>query len=151
VTRYPSVTAGAAATLAVLTDGRAYVGIGPGDAAVYNIGHKPAKLFRLEEYIYAVRRLLEDREEVVPGIRCFRLGGHCPDQTVVTVETSTGEVVIASDAAIFYDSLEQGCPSAGYNLVEGFEALDWIKKRGGTVLPGHDWEALQRHPGGIVG
>ncbi len=62
VTRYPSVTAGAAATLAVLTGGRDYVGIGPGDAAVYNIGHKPAKLFRLEEYIYAVRRLLGDRE-----------------------------------------------------------------------------------------
>lgn len=96
-------------------------------------------------------RLVEDGEEIVPGIRCFRLGGHCPDQTVVTVETSLGEVILASDAAIFYDSLELGHPSSGYNLVEGYEALDWIKERGGIVIPGHDWKTLERYPGGVVG
>ncbi len=59
VTRHPSVTAGAAATLAELTGGRAYLGISTGDAAVYNIGRKPATLARLEAYIQTVRSLLE--------------------------------------------------------------------------------------------
>ncbi len=59
VTRHPSVTAGAAATLAELTYGRAYLGISTGDAAVYNIGRKPATLARLEAYLQTVRSLLE--------------------------------------------------------------------------------------------
>jgi 5,10-methylenetetrahydromethanopterin reductase len=59
VTRHPSVTAGAAATLAELTAGRAYLGIATGDAAVYNIGRKPATLASLEAYIRTVRALLE--------------------------------------------------------------------------------------------
>jgi glyoxylase-like metal-dependent hydrolase (beta-lactamase superfamily II) len=96
-------------------------------------------------------RLVGDGEEFVPGIRCYRLGGHSPDLTAVTVETSAGEVVIASDGAIFYDSLELGVPSAGYNFVESLNALEWIKQRGGIVLPGHDWKVLERHPDGVIG
>jgi 5,10-methylenetetrahydromethanopterin reductase len=60
VTRHPSVTAGAAASLAELTGGRAYLGISTGDAAVYNIGRKPATLARLEAYVRTVRALLEE-------------------------------------------------------------------------------------------
>lgn len=60
ITRHPSVTAGAAATLAELTGGRAYLGIATGDAAVYNIGRKPATLAYLEAYIRTVRALLEE-------------------------------------------------------------------------------------------
>lgn len=59
ITRHPSVTAGAAASLAELTGGRAYLGIATGDAAVYNIGRKPATLRQLEAYIKTVRDLLE--------------------------------------------------------------------------------------------
>ncbi|MEE8110483.1 MAG: N-acyl homoserine lactonase family protein [bacterium] len=96
-------------------------------------------------------RLVEDGEEVIPGVRCYRMGGHSPDVTVVTVDTSAGEVVIASDAAMFYDSLELNWPSNGYNQLEALQALDWIKDRGGIVLPGHDWEVLKRHPDGVIG
>jgi 5,10-methylenetetrahydromethanopterin reductase len=60
VTRHPSVTAGAAASLAELTHGRAYLGISTGDAAVYNIGRKPATLARLEAYIRTVKALLTE-------------------------------------------------------------------------------------------
>lgn len=96
-------------------------------------------------------RLVEDGEDVVPGIRCYRMGGHSPDQTVVTVDTSAGEVVIASDAAVFYDSLELGWPTASYNMAESLYALDWIRGREAIVLPGHDWEVMERHPGGVIG
>jgi glyoxylase-like metal-dependent hydrolase (beta-lactamase superfamily II) len=113
--------------------------------------YPPEILDLLRRELHKRFRLVEDGGEVVPGIRCFRLGGHSPDLTVVTVETSLGEVIIASDAAIFYDSLALSCPSAGYSLVESLQALDWIKRRGGIVLPGHDWKVLERHPGGVIG
>ena len=61
------MTAGAAATLAELTGGRAYLGIATGDAAVYNIGRKPATLARLETYIHTVRDLLENRAATWEG------------------------------------------------------------------------------------
>ena len=96
-------------------------------------------------------RAVEDGEEVVPGVRCYRLGGHSPDLTAVTVETAAGEVVIASDACLFYDSLELGIPSGGYHLVESLNALEWLKDRGGILLPGHDWKVMERHPDGVIG
>ncbi len=96
-------------------------------------------------------RLVEDGSEPFPGVRLFRMGGHSPDLTSVTVETGAGEVIIASDAAMFYDSLELGWPSNGYNQLEALQALDWIQEREGIVLPGHDWKVLERHPEGVVG
>ena len=59
VTRHPAVTASAIATIDELAGGRAFLGIAPGDSAVYNIGHRPARLATLEEYIKARRELLE--------------------------------------------------------------------------------------------
>ena len=44
VTRHPAVTASAIATIDELAGGRAFLGIAPGDSAVYNIGHRPASL-----------------------------------------------------------------------------------------------------------
>ncbi len=96
-------------------------------------------------------RLVEDGEEAFPGVRCYRMGGHSPDLTVVTVETAEGEVIIASDAAMFYDSLELNWPSNGYNQLEALRALDWINGRDAIVLPGHDWKVLERHPSGVIG
>lgn len=96
-------------------------------------------------------RLVDDGSEPFPGVRVFRMGGHSPDLTSITVETAAGEVIIASDAAMFYDSLELGWPSNGYNQLEALRALDWIQKRQGIVLPGHDWKVLDRHPSGVIG
>ncbi len=96
-------------------------------------------------------RLVEDGEEIVSGVRCYRLGGHSPDLTAVTVETSEGEVVLASDAAISYESLEKDWPTNNYDLVEALRAIQWVRQRGGIVLPGHDWEVFKRHPGGVIG
>ncbi|MFQ5911873.1 MAG: N-acyl homoserine lactonase family protein [Nitrospinota bacterium] len=124
----------------------------PAHPALISPGVFPTEVLNLlQRELHKRFRLVEDGEEVAPGIRCYRLGGHSPDLTAVTVETSAGEVIIASDGAMFYDSLEMGCPSAGYNLVESLQALDWIRQRDGIVLPGHDWKVLERHPGGVIG
>ena len=130
VTRHPSVTAGAAATLAELTNGRAYVGISTGDAAVYNIGRKPASLARLEAYIGTVRALLntgtaewEGRTAYldyahppVPiampasGPRALRLAGRMAD--MVWVCTGFQPEAIATARA----HLAQGAAEAGRRL-----------------------------------
>jgi glyoxylase-like metal-dependent hydrolase (beta-lactamase superfamily II) len=96
-------------------------------------------------------RLVEDGESIFPGIQCYRVGGHSPDLTVVTVETSEGEVIIASDAAIHYESLESNWPTASFNMADSLYALDFIKGRGGIILPGHDWDTLKRHPTQVIG
>ncbi len=57
VTRHLAVTAGAVATLDELSSGRAFLGIGPGDSAVYNAGAKPARMDDLESAIRAIRDL----------------------------------------------------------------------------------------------
>jgi 5,10-methylenetetrahydromethanopterin reductase len=54
-TRHPAVLAHSFATLDELSGGRAVLGIGIGDSAIYNIGQKPA---RLEEVIGVLRKLM---------------------------------------------------------------------------------------------
>jgi 5,10-methylenetetrahydromethanopterin reductase len=60
VTRHPAVTARALHSVDVLTQGRAFLGIGIGDSAVRNLGLKPASLDELERYVVAVRGLLRE-------------------------------------------------------------------------------------------
>ena len=62
VTRHPSVTAGAAATLDEVSGGRAFLGIGGGDSALYNIGLKGASVAQIEEYVATVRKLYQQHE-----------------------------------------------------------------------------------------
>jgi 5,10-methylenetetrahydromethanopterin reductase len=138
LTRHPTVTAGAAATLAELTAGRAYLGIATGDAAVYNIGQKPATLACLEAYIHTVRALLDTGVSTweghpvhldyahppVPiampasGPRALRLAGRLAD--MVWVCSGLQPEVIASAQA----HLAQGAAEAGRRL----EDLDiwWV-------------------------
>lgn len=132
VTRHPSVTAGAAATLAELTEGRAYLGIATGDAAVYNIGCKPATLARLEAYTRTVRALLtagiaeweghtvhlDYAHPPVPiampasGPQALRLAGRVAD--MVWVCTGLQPEVIA----VAREHLAQGAAEAGRRLEE---------------------------------
>lgn len=138
VTRHPSVTAGAAASLAELTGGRAYLGLASGDAAVYNIGRKPATLAQLEAYIQAVRALLQDgtaewegrpiyldyAHPPVPiampasGPRALRLAGRLAD--IVWVCTGLQPEAVAAAR----EHLAQGAAEAGRRL----EDLDiwWV-------------------------
>jgi 5,10-methylenetetrahydromethanopterin reductase len=54
------VTASAAASVDDLAPGRVYIGIGSGGTGVWHLGRRTASLALLEEYVLAVRRLLED-------------------------------------------------------------------------------------------
>jgi 5,10-methylenetetrahydromethanopterin reductase len=60
ITRHPAVAASAAATLEDLAPNRTLLGIGSGDSAAYNIGHRAASLAELADYALAIRSLLTE-------------------------------------------------------------------------------------------
>jgi 5,10-methylenetetrahydromethanopterin reductase len=72
LTRHPTVTAGAMAALAEVSGGRALLGLGAGDSAVYGVGWKPATVARVEEAIRFFRAVLSGGEGSWEG-RAYRL------------------------------------------------------------------------------
>ena len=71
LTRHPTVTAGAIASVNEVSGGRAFLGIGLGDSSVENIGKRAAPVAALEEHIAVVRGLLERGEAICRGKRVF--------------------------------------------------------------------------------
>ena len=88
--------------------------------------------------------LFQDSTTVAPGVEVIRVGGHTPGQSVVKVPTSTGVVLLASDAVHYDEELELDRPFAHLADVAGtYEALDQIRDWRATgavslVVSGHD-------------
>ncbi len=59
ITRHPAVLAGNIATLNELSGGRAILGVGRGESAVYNLGLKPATIRQWEDRALTIRALLQ--------------------------------------------------------------------------------------------
>jgi glyoxylase-like metal-dependent hydrolase (beta-lactamase superfamily II) len=92
-------------------------------------------------YLRTARRLtFEEEIEVAPGIHAIRVGGHTPGQSVVTVETSAGRVVLASDAVHYYEEYERAMPFTQVadliGMYAGFERVRAMPKS--HLVAGHD-------------
>jgi 5,10-methylenetetrahydromethanopterin reductase len=72
VTRHPTITANAIAALAEISHGRAFLGLGAGDSALYGVGMKPQKVAEVEEAIDFFRAVLGGEEGQLGG-RKYRL------------------------------------------------------------------------------
>jgi 5,10-methylenetetrahydromethanopterin reductase len=72
VTRHPTITANAVAALAEISHGRAVLGLGAGDSALYGLGMKPQKVAEVEEAIDFFRAVLSGEEGHLGG-RKYRL------------------------------------------------------------------------------
>ncbi len=72
VTRHPTITANAIAALAEVSHGRAFLGLGAGDSALYGVGMKPQKVAEVEEAIDFFRAVLGGEEGQLGG-RKYRL------------------------------------------------------------------------------
>jgi len=72
LTRHPAVAGSAIATVDEISGGRAFLGIGTGDSAVYNLGLRGARLDQMREYIVALRELFTKHEAQYQG-RTVRL------------------------------------------------------------------------------
>jgi 5,10-methylenetetrahydromethanopterin reductase len=69
VTRHPTVTANAIAAIAEISNGRALLGLGAGDSALYGVGLKPQKVDEVEEAISYFRAVLGGQEGQLSGQR----------------------------------------------------------------------------------
>lgn len=96
-------------------------------------------------------RLISEPTEVFPGITVYQVGGHCPGEVVALVQTESGPFILASDAAHFYEQIENEWPFFAFtNLDEMRSALTFIlklsKETGATIIPGHDGRTRQKFP-----
>jgi glyoxylase-like metal-dependent hydrolase (beta-lactamase superfamily II) len=96
--------------------------------------------------------LLDGARTIAPGIEVVPIGGHTPGQVVVLVATGGGgTAVLASDAAHYYEELEQDRPFAFVADLEAmYRGFDLLNEMGGApghvLVPGHDPEVMRRFP-----
>lgn len=105
-----------------------------------------------------VRLLYRDRlffndacSEVAPGIIARHVGGHSPGLQSVEVMTRRGKVIVASDAAHFYDNMLLGNPYPVITDVREYldglgELMRWAGGDAKRIIPGHDPAVLQHYP-----
>lgn len=98
LTRHPTVTADAVASVDEAADGRASLAIGAGDSAVYSIGRTPASVDELREAAVTVRRLL-DGETVDYGGVPFALGFEVGDVPVHVAAEGPRTLEMAGEVA----------------------------------------------------
>jgi glyoxylase-like metal-dependent hydrolase (beta-lactamase superfamily II) len=111
----------------------------------------PADLDRIAEADAAGRiERVRGSAVLAPGVSVHRVGGHTPGMQVVRVETALGAVVLASDAAHFYENLERDRPFAVLESVSGslaaFDEARRLAADPALVIPGHDPAVLERFP-----
>jgi glyoxylase-like metal-dependent hydrolase (beta-lactamase superfamily II) len=97
-------------------------------------------------------RVLTARESApLSGVVATCVGGHCPGQLVLTVNGTSGPVVLASDAAHYYEELERDRPFAILvdlvGMYEGYETVRALAAGyGAPIVPGHDPVVMERFP-----
>lgn len=95
-------------------------------------------------------RLLDDEDEVVPGLRTWWAGTHHRASLAVEIDSIAG-VVVASDAFFVYDNVEQGRPlGIGESLAEGVAAYARARRVADHLVPLYDPQVYERYPGGVV-
>lgn len=95
-------------------------------------------------------RLLEDEDEILPGIRTFFGGVHHRSSLCVRIETKKGPVIF-SDSFFKFRNVEENIP-VGYveNLEEAYTTYERVRREGKLLIPAFDPEIFERYPGGIV-
>ncbi|HEX4442091.1 MAG TPA: N-acyl homoserine lactonase family protein [Galbitalea sp.] len=95
-------------------------------------------------------RILDGDVELAPGIRAQLVGGHTPGEQTVTVETPSGLIVIAADALHFYEELDLHRPYAVSHappeMLAAYDTFDQLRRRGATIVAGHDPAMVRRFP-----
>ena len=83
-------------------------------------------------------RLLEDEEDVLPGIRAFWTGVHHRSSMAFVIESAKGKIVV-SDSFFTYKNIEQMIPlGIMESLDECMRAYGRIKKEADILLPLYD-------------
>lgn len=94
-------------------------------------------------------RLLDQEDEICPGIRASWVGTHHRSSMLYQVNTAKGIVGI-SDCAFKYGNLAGHPLGIGESLEEGHRAYSRIREEVQHFIPLYDPEVLTKYPGGIV-
>lgn len=105
----------------------------------YTAGHVCEAVQRL----YAGQVIFHDgAAEVAEGVTVHCIGGHSRGLQAVRVRTKAGWLVLASDAAHFYENFFQRKPFPivvdVQDMLEGFDTIQRLASAPGLVIPGHD-------------
>lgn len=83
-----------------------------------------------------------DAQEILPGIVCYTGGKHTYQSQFVTVNSSAGTIVLASDNMYLYENLEKHVPiAATLDAVSNLRAQDRMRELAASprlIIPGHD-------------
>ena len=95
-------------------------------------------------------RLLEDEDEILPGIRTFFGGVHHRSSMCVSIDTPKGKVLF-SDSFFKFRNVEENIP-VGYveNIEEAFLTYERARRESKLLIPAFDPEIFNRYPGGVV-
>jgi len=115
------------------------------------------KPFTAEHVCQMVRRVYEGKvafhdghAEIAPGVSVHKVGGHSRGLQVVRVETAGGPLVLASDAAHYYENYEARNPFPLVvdveDMLKGYDLLTKLAGERRLVIPGHDPLVRQKFP-----
>jgi glyoxylase-like metal-dependent hydrolase (beta-lactamase superfamily II) len=101
--------------------------------------------------VYSGRVVFHDGDaEIAPGVTVHKIGGHSRGLQCVRVVTATGPVVLASDAAHFYENFEKGkvfpVTIDIADVLAGYGRIVALAGSPARVVPGHDPLVLERYP-----
>lgn len=95
-------------------------------------------------------RLLEDEDEIAPGLRTWWSGGHHRASLVVEVDTGKGVVAI-SDTYFHERNVVDDVPlGINENMYEVLACYERVRRTADVILPLYDPANFERHPGGRV-
>jgi len=95
-------------------------------------------------------RLLDDEDELAPGLRTWWCGGHHRASIVVEADTARGVVAI-SDSYFYERNVSENIPlGIGEDMYEVLACYRRVRATADVVLPVYDPENFRRFPGGRV-
>lgn len=112
--------------------------------------------FNIEDVTEMVRLVYGDRvafhagdDEIAPGVTVHHIPGHTRGLQSVCVNTLRGVVVLASDAAHYYENVEAETPFATlenmFLMLEGYRKVRRLAPSDEHLVPGHDPQVLERY------
>ncbi len=106
---------------------------------------------RMVRNVFSGRVAFHDGDALIaPGITLHKIGGHSRGLQCVRVHTRRGPVLLASDAAHFYESYES---KQRFHIVvdvedmlKGFDRVTELAASTRHIIPGHDPLVIERYP-----
>lgn len=110
-----------------------------------------ADVVEMVSMVYGDRAVFHDGEDdLFPGIRLHPMPGHTVGLQSLTVNTARGTVIVASDAAHYYESyLKEPVFNTHvdiFSMLESYRRLRRLAPTDDHVIPGHDPQVLKLYP-----